>query len=275
MAGAVPALVARAYSAAAAARPGDCEHDRGADLACMRIRARPPSWRQAGRACAGSGPGSRPCRRRGARRRARSPRACGPSQPSRGGDPAGQDSDVDGVLVRLQGRARATQAHGAAHARLGPARDGGRERTRARASESSRNGRQRRGRRMRRIFRRAASVPFRYGHRDQLERRRSKGADARGGLTSCARRARDAPSPASIWNSHNDGVFRCAACGAELFELDDQVGVGWRFAELPPNRRSPRRWRPAATLLPRHEPHRGRLPPLRRPPGPRLQRHTE
>ncbi len=31
------------------------------------------------------------------------------------------------------------------------------------------------------------------------------------------------------WNSHDDGVYRCAACGAELFDADTKFdsGTGW------------------------------------------------
>ena len=34
------------------------------------------------------------------------------------------------------------------------------------------------------------------------------------------------------WDNHDDGVFRCAACGAELFDSDDEVRVRLGLAEL-------------------------------------------
>ena len=73
------------------------------------------------------------------------------------------------------------------------------------------------------------------------------------------------------WNAHEDGVYRCAGCGAELFDSGTKFdsGTGWpsftepKVAEAVEVRED---------QLVGHAPHRGRLPQLRRAPGPRLRR---
>ena len=78
----------------------------------------------------------------------------------------------------------------------------------------------------------------------------------------------------AYWDTKDEGVYRCRACGAELFDSDDQVRLGHRLAELlraDGRRRGRDRGRPQ--LL--HAPHRGPLQPLRRPPRPRLRRRPE
>ena len=73
------------------------------------------------------------------------------------------------------------------------------------------------------------------------------------------------------WDCHDDGVYRCVGCGAELFDAATKFesGTGWpSFTEPLVADAVEDQGRPQ----PRHGAHRGRLPPVRRAPRPRLPR---
>ena len=77
----------------------------------------------------------------------------------------------------------------------------------------------------------------------------------------------------ALWDCHDDGVYRCAGCGAELFDSDTKFesGSGWpSFTE--PKVAEAVELRADNAL--RHAPHRGRLPALRRAPRPRVRRRA-
>ena len=73
------------------------------------------------------------------------------------------------------------------------------------------------------------------------------------------------------WDCHDDGIYRCAGCGAELFDANTKFesGTGWPSFTEPLvaeaiETKTDRKFGMTA--------HRGRLPPLRWAPGPRVRR---
>ena len=75
------------------------------------------------------------------------------------------------------------------------------------------------------------------------------------------------------WDCHDDGVYECVCCGIAAVLLGDEVRVGDRMAELLPGAPARRR-RGGDRHEPRHGPHRGPLPELRRAPRARVPRRA-
>ena len=73
------------------------------------------------------------------------------------------------------------------------------------------------------------------------------------------------------WDSHDDGIYRCAGCGAELFASDTKFdsGSGWPSFTEP---RSPRRSTIKRDLSHGMVRTEVDLQALRRPPRPRVRR---
>ena len=87
------------------------------------------------------------------------------------------------------------------------------------------------------------------------------------------RKGTEAPFSGKYVYNHDDGMYRCAACGAELFSSDTKFdsGTGW------PSFTSPAVAEHIKTEDDRSHgmtPHRGDVRPLRRPSRPRLPRRA-
>ena len=82
--------------------------------------------------------------------------------------------------------------------------------------------------------------------------------------------ATERPFTGEYVNRHDDGMYHCAACDAALFSSDAKFesGTGWPSFTEPA---VAERLSLSATGSP-HPPHRGPLPAMRIPPGPRLRR---
>ena len=147
-----------------------------------------------------------------------------------GGDPAGEDGDVDGVLVQLRvALGERPQQHGAALARLG-----------ALATADVAHRRSRLGEQQERHDEAQAADAAHLRHAAartlQVMATEIKKTDAewREELTPeqyhiLREAGTERAFSGEYWNSHDDGVFRCAACGAELFDSTTKFesGSGW------------------------------------------------
>jgi peptide-methionine (R)-S-oxide reductase len=114
-------------------------------------------------------------------------------------------------------------------------------------------------------------VPWRHDYRDREDRREWREELTPEQYEVLRRQGTERAFTGKYWDDHDDGIYRCAGCGAELFDSDTKFdsGSGWpsftepKVAEAVELRDD---------LSHGHDPHRGRLQALRRPPRPRLRR---
>ena len=80
------------------------------------------------------------------------------------------------------------------------------------------------------------------------------------------------PGTSPLLNEHRKGIFACAGCDLPVYSSETKFdsGTGW-----PSFWQEIRQWRRQDRgPLARHDPHRGPLPPLRRPSRPCLRRRS-
>ena len=89
----------------------------------------------------------------------------------------------------------------------------------------------------------------------------------------CGSKGTERAFTGKYWDCHDDGMYRCAACGAELFDAGTKFesGTGWPSFTEPVVAEAVEVKRDRVA---RHDPRRGRVPSLRRPPRPRVRRRT-